>query len=97
MINLLEQLHKEEITFWKEMLMTYFINSHKVIVRGMPSIKKQEELAAEEKDRVQKRKDTLGNDGLKKKAMELLNAKVQCEVNTLVYLTEIYILICFYN
>lgn len=58
----------------------YFIKSHKVIVRGIPSIKKQEELAAEEKKRVQERKRTLGEEGLKKKAVELLNAKVECEV-----------------
>lgn len=78
---MLEQLQKEEITYWKEILQKYFINSHKVIVRGMPSIKKQEELAAEEKDRVQERKIKLGDDGLKKKAIELLNAKVESEVN----------------
>lgn len=79
-IDILDQLHKEHITFWKGILEKYFINGHKVIVRGMPSIKKQEELAIEEKARVQERKNTLGDEGLKKKAIELLNAKVECEV-----------------
>lgn len=80
-INILEQLHKEKITFWKELLNKYLINGNRVVVRGLPSIKKQEELAAEEKERVQGRKNTFGVEGLKKKAVELLNAKVECEVN----------------
>lgn len=62
------------------MLNKYFVNGNRVVVRGVPSIKKQEELAAEEKKRVQERKDTLGEEGLKRKAVELLNAKVECEV-----------------
>lgn len=79
-INILKQLYNENLTFWKGILKKYFINGHRVVVKGMPSIKKQEELAAEEKERVQKRKNILGEDGLKKKAIELLNAKVECEV-----------------
>lgn len=79
-IKILEQLNKEELSFWKGILDKYLIKSHKVIIRGIPSIKKQEELAAEEKERVQERKRTLGEEGLKKKAVELLNAKVECEV-----------------
>lgn len=46
----------------------------------MPSIKKREQLADEEKKRVQERKESFGEDGLKKKAVELLNAKIECEV-----------------
>jgi len=79
-INILKQLNNEGITFWKGILEKYFINSNRVIVRGIPSIKKQEELANEEKERVQERRKTLGEEGLKKKAVELLNAKVECEV-----------------
>lgn len=86
-------MHNEEIKFWTGILEKYFINSHRVIFRGMPSIKKQEELAAEEKKRVQNRKDTLGEDGLKKKAIELLQAKQECEVNYIInyYLTNVSI------
>lgn len=54
----------------------------------MPSIKKQDELAAEEENRVQKRKDALGEEGLKQKAFELLSAKIECEVNIFKYLIE---------
>jgi len=79
-MNILKQLENEEITFWKGILKKYLINDNRVIVRGIPSIKKQEELASEEKERVQERQKTLGEDGLKKKAVELLNAKVECEV-----------------
>jgi len=79
-MNILKQLENEEITFWKGILQKYLINNNRVIVRGIPSIKKQEELANEEKERVQERQKILGKDGLKKKAVELLNAKVECEV-----------------
>lgn len=67
--------------FWKDILEKYFINGPRVVVRGIPSIKKQEELAAEEKKRIQDRKEAMGEDGLKQKAFELLNAKKECEVN----------------
>uniref|UniRef100_A0A2S2PA73 Presequence protease, mitochondrial n=1 Tax=Schizaphis graminum TaxID=13262 RepID=A0A2S2PA73_SCHGA len=78
-MSILKQLDNEEIIFWKGILEKYFINGNRVIVRGIPSIKKQEELANEEKERVQERQKTLGEEGLKKKAVELLNAKVECE------------------
>lgn len=43
-------------------------------------MEKQEQLADEEKKRVQERKELLEEEGLKKKAVELLNAKIECEV-----------------
>jgi len=79
-IDILKQLLKEDESFWKEIVKKYLINAHRIIVRGMPSIIKQEELANEENNRVQERKDKLGVEGLKKKAVELLNAKIECEV-----------------
>lgn len=90
-INILTQLHNEEVLFWKGILQKYIINNHRVIVRGMPSMKKQEELASEEENRVQERKKTWGEVGLKKKAIELLNAKVECEVKIIKYLSEFII------
>lgn len=80
-------MYKKDIAFWKEILEKYFVKSHRIIVRGTPSIKKQEDLAAEEKERIQSRKETLGEEGLKKKALELLNAKIDCEVNILKHST----------
>ncbi|XP_025203253.1 uncharacterized protein C05D11.1-like isoform X2 [Melanaphis sacchari] len=78
-MSILRQIQEEDIMFWKEILKKYLINGNRVIIRGIPSIKKQEELANEEKERVQERQRTLGEEGLKKKAVELLNAKVECE------------------
>jgi len=89
-MSILKQLHNEEIMFWKGILEKYLINGNRVIVRGIPSIKKQEELANEEKERVQERQKLLGEEGLKKKAVELLNAKVECEVRAVKYLVDLF-------
>jgi len=88
---ILKELQNKEIMFWKEILKKYFINCNRVIVRGIPSIERQEELANQEKERVQERHTTLGKEGLKEKAVELLNAKVECEVRIIKYLTKLNI------
>lgn len=90
-MTMLDELQCKEIIFWKGILEKYFINCNRVIVRGIPSIKKQEELANEEKERVQERCKALGEEGLKIKAVELLNAKVECEVRIVKYLIKLYI------
>lgn len=82
-------MFNKELPFWRGILEKYFINGHKVIVRGIPSIEKQKELAEEEEARVQERIKTLGEEGLKKKAIELLNAKVECEVKFIKCLIEL--------
>lgn len=87
-ISILNQLYNEDLAFWKEILDKYFISSHRVIVRGMPSIKKQEELADEEKKRIEERKISLREIGLKTKAFELLTAKIECEVPVLINISE---------
>ncbi|XP_050535489.1 uncharacterized protein C05D11.1-like isoform X4 [Daktulosphaira vitifoliae] len=73
------QLLREDILYWKNILRDYLLNDYKVIVKGIPSIQKQHELANEEIRRVLQRKKDLGDDGLKLKAIELLNAKTECE------------------
>ncbi|XP_050536248.1 uncharacterized protein C05D11.1-like [Daktulosphaira vitifoliae] len=78
-ISILNNLLKEDISFWKEILTDYFINNHNVVVRGIPSIKKRDELANEEIQRVSQRKKELGDEGLKLKAIELQNAKTESE------------------
>ncbi|XP_050536251.1 uncharacterized protein C05D11.1-like [Daktulosphaira vitifoliae] len=80
-ISTLNNLLREDISFWKEILNDYFLNNHKIVVRGVPSIKKKHELANEEIQRVSKRKNDLGDDGLKIKAIELQKAKTECEKN----------------
>lgn len=96
-INMLKKLHNEDITFWRRILEKYFINGHKVIVRGIPSIEKQKELASEEEERVQERIKILGKEGLKKKAIELLNAKVECEVNKMKKIYILHKFICIFQ
>ncbi|XP_050536252.1 uncharacterized protein C05D11.1-like [Daktulosphaira vitifoliae] len=81
-ISTLNNLLREDISFWKEILIDYFLNNHKIVVRGVPSIKKKHELANEEIQRVSKRKNDLGDDGLKIKAIELQKAKTECEKKT---------------
>ncbi|XP_050536250.1 uncharacterized protein C05D11.1-like isoform X2 [Daktulosphaira vitifoliae] len=78
-ISILNNLLKEDISFWKEILTDYFINNHKVVVKGIPSIKKKDELANEEIQRVSQRKKELGDEGLKLKAIELQKAKTDSE------------------
>ncbi|XP_050532841.1 uncharacterized protein C05D11.1-like [Daktulosphaira vitifoliae] len=78
-INILDKLLEEDISFWKLILNDYLLNNYKVVVRGIPSIKKQHELANEEIQRVSQRKKNLGEDGLKLKAIELLSAKTEYE------------------
>ncbi|XP_050535492.1 uncharacterized protein C05D11.1-like isoform X7 [Daktulosphaira vitifoliae] len=80
--RIFNKLLSEDILFWKNILRDYLLNDHKVIVRGIPSIKKHNELANEEIQRVSQRKNDLGDDGLKLKANELLNAKTECEKKT---------------
>ncbi|XP_050540397.1 uncharacterized protein C05D11.1-like [Daktulosphaira vitifoliae] len=77
--RIFNKLLSEDILFWKNILRDYLLNDHKVIVRGIPSIKKHNELANEEIQRVSQRKKDLGDDGLKLKANELLNAIKECE------------------
>ncbi|XP_050435416.1 uncharacterized protein C05D11.1-like isoform X2 [Adelges cooleyi] len=78
-IRLLKQLYKEDILFWIEILETYFIDNKRVVARGSPSNKRRNDLAAEEHNRIAQRKAMLGEEGLKTKAIELLNAKNECE------------------
>ncbi|XP_050539361.1 uncharacterized protein LOC126904394 [Daktulosphaira vitifoliae] len=78
--RIFNKLLSEDILFWKNILRDYLLNDHKVIVRGIPSIKKHNELANEEIQRVSQRKKDLGDDGLKLKANELLNAIKECEL-----------------
>lgn len=86
----MKELQNKEITFWKDILQKYFIDGPKVAVIGMPSIVKQQELAIEESDRKEERIKTLREEGLKQKALELLNAKVECEV-IILYILLYYI------
>ncbi|VVC45099.1 Peptidase M16, C-terminal,Metalloenzyme, LuxS/M16 peptidase-like,Peptidase M16, N-terminal [Cinara cedri] len=78
-ITILNELQNKEITFWKNILQKYFIDGPKIVVEGMPSVIKQKELAKEENDRKESRIKILGEEGLKQKALELLNAKIECE------------------
>lgn len=87
-IDVINELYNEDLAFWKKMLDKYLISGHRVIIRGKPSIKKLQILLKEKEDRIQKRRALLGEEGLKRKAVELFKAKLEYEVNVLINITN---------
>lgn len=66
--------------FWKNLMKTYFINTHRVEVVGIPSIDVLQQQIAEEGITIRERRELLGEEGLKQKVVELLNASKECQV-----------------
>jgi Zn-dependent M16 (insulinase) family peptidase len=60
---------------WREFLSKYIANNKHVSILGVPSAKLSEKLKAEETSRVKAQQDKLGEDGLKKLATKLDEAK----------------------
>ncbi|KZW02722.1 hypothetical protein EXIGLDRAFT_732962 [Exidia glandulosa HHB12029] len=60
---------------WKDLLKTYFIDAHRVVVRAKPSSALQEKLESDESARVEAQVKKLGPEGLKKLGEELGAAK----------------------
>ncbi|KAF2671364.1 putative zinc metalloprotease [Microthyrium microscopicum] len=60
---------------WKEFITKYFIKNPHVSILGVPSMKVSEDLKAAEKERIEKRLEKLGPDGLKELATKLEAAK----------------------
>lgn len=69
--DIITKLQSEKIQFWLDLLRKYFVDSHSVTVRSIPSIAEKEKLAKEEADRLEQRRLELGEDGLAKKGREL--------------------------
>ncbi|XP_022082849.1 uncharacterized protein C05D11.1-like [Acanthaster planci] len=65
---------KESDSFWKELLKRYFISAKSVTILGEPSQKLAESMMEEEKQRIAKQQEELGEAGLKKAADVVLKA-----------------------
>lgn len=64
----LAKLSKESKSFWLQILDKYFVNNKYISIQCYPSKEEQQEMAKEEKLRVEKQRETLALEGLKEKA-----------------------------
>ncbi|XP_054283976.1 uncharacterized protein C05D11.1-like [Macrosteles quadrilineatus] len=76
----LYKMQEEDMTFWTSLIKQYLLTGASVTVRGVPSVDEQQEMAREEKLRVQSQRDLLGVDGLKEKELMLTQAMEQNEI-----------------
>lgn len=76
----LYKMEKENQSFWIGLVEEYLVRQPSVTVRGVPSILEQKTMAAEEKERVNQQRETLGPEGLLAKDRELSEAMQQNEV-----------------
>lgn len=65
---------KEPKSYWVGLLDKYFVKNDSISIQGYPSIEEQQQMAAEEKERIEKQIESLGEDGLKEKAAALEKA-----------------------
>ncbi|KAK2579672.1 hypothetical protein KPH14_011595 [Odynerus spinipes] len=73
----IKKLFDEPEAYWLNLLKKYLIDAPIVTVKGIPSIEKQHQLMEEEKVRVAKQIEGLGEEGLQKKETELQEAVVE--------------------
>ncbi|XP_001603808.1 uncharacterized protein C05D11.1 [Nasonia vitripennis] len=78
-IESLKKLKLKPVTYWIELLNKYFIQAPSAVMKGIPSIDKQQELADIEQKRVSEQIKKLGPEGLKKKDQELQKSIVENE------------------
>ncbi|XP_043275299.1 uncharacterized protein C05D11.1-like [Venturia canescens] len=72
-----KKLAEEPESYWLNLMNRYLIEAPMVVINGIPSCEKQKELSDIEKKRVAKQIETLGKEGLEKKAQELQNATMK--------------------
>lgn len=70
-----KELLEKPIDFWRDMIKTYVLDAHRVIINVRPSTEEAKRVSTENDERVKQRKEALGEEGLKKKAEELAEAK----------------------
>lgn len=75
--EVIADLQKNDVDYWLNLLRKYFIDNKNIIIRAYPSISEKEKLAKEESERIEKRKNELGEEGLIKKGQELLAAQTE--------------------
>lgn len=69
--DVIHKLQKNPMDFWINLLRKYFVDNHSITIRAVPSISEKQRLAKEEAERIEKRKQELGEDGLAQKGKEL--------------------------
>ena len=79
-IPVLDDYASKDSGFWIDILTKWFIGTNYVCIIGKPSPDLKEKMAQEEKDRVAKQRETLGSDGLTKKADLLNDSKATNEI-----------------
>lgn len=65
---------KEPKSYWLSLLKNYFVDNKLIALEAYPSIEEQQRLASEEKQRIEEQIKRLGEQGLKKKELELEKA-----------------------
>ncbi|KAJ8023724.1 hypothetical protein HOLleu_36243 [Holothuria leucospilota] len=75
-----KKLKTESVSFWINLLKKYFVEGHSVVIIGDPSNKLADDMAKEEKERVRKQQEALGEEGLKMKGHILKDAIEKNEV-----------------
>lgn len=65
---------KEPKSYWLSLLKQYFIDNKLLALEAYPSVEEQQRLASEEKQRIEEQIKNLGEDGLKRKDLELEKA-----------------------
>ncbi|XP_066250958.1 uncharacterized protein C05D11.1-like [Euwallacea similis] len=76
-VNPLEDLNKllkEPKSFWLEILDKYFVSNNYISVECYPSKKEQQKMAKEERERIEKQRENLGEVGLKNRKLALEKA-----------------------
>ena len=66
-IKHLQNLKNEPADYWRNLMNKYMIDQNLVVIIGDPSEEKMEQSGKEEKERVKKQQDKLGEEGLAKK------------------------------
>uniref|UniRef100_A0A0N4ZDZ2 Peptidase_M16 domain-containing protein n=1 Tax=Parastrongyloides trichosuri TaxID=131310 RepID=A0A0N4ZDZ2_PARTI len=75
----IEKLLKEDSQFWADLVKKYFKNDAYICVIGLPDSNLTKESAEKEKQRIEKQKEELGNEGLQKCAENIKNA-IKCNL-----------------
>eukprot|EP00002_Diphylleia_rotans_P030294 TRINITY_DN6211_c0_g2_i2.p1 TRINITY_DN6211_c0_g2~~TRINITY_DN6211_c0_g2_i2.p1 ORF type:complete len:914 (-),score=188.85 TRINITY_DN6211_c0_g2_i2:270-3011(-) len=72
----LEAMKSTDSKYWTGLLEKYFLKANYVEIKGKPSAALSKQMADDEKQRIQKQKELLGEEGLKQKALALEQASL---------------------
>ncbi|XP_046403336.1 uncharacterized protein C05D11.1-like [Ischnura elegans] len=81
-LNQVDDMHlllSEPKDFWLGLIRKYLVDAPSVVVRGVPSKRKREEMEEEEKKRIEAQRGSLGSKGLAEKERELTAATEENE------------------